>query len=330
MALIEQESARWSQLDPELDRPYRALAGLTLAGGKRLRPAFCTWAFVAGGGEPDDPSVVGAGAAFEMLHAFALFHDDVMDGSSTRRGQRTVHLDYESRHQAEQWRGEGRRFGEGVAILVGDLAFVYADLLMSGAPAAAISLWHELRIELNIGQYLDVMGTASGDVLYEGAMRIARLKSGKYTVERPMHLGAALAGRLDLVEPFSAYALPLGDAFQLRDDVLGVFGDQESTGKPVGDDLREGKPTPMLAIAKQRATTQQLTILDRIGTRDLSVDEVGEIQRVLIDTGALDVIEDTIATNTIEAIEQIESVAIGHDARHAFVELAQYVAWRDR
>ena len=145
-----------------------------------------------------------------------------------------------------------------------------------------------------------------------------------------MHLGAALAGRLDLVEPFSAYALPLGDAFQLRDDVLGVFGDQESTGKPVGDDLREGKPTPMLAIAKQRATTQQLTILDRIGTRDLSVDEVGEIQRVLIDTGALDVIEDTIATNTIEAIEQIESVAIGHDARHAFVELAQYVAWRDR
>ena len=330
ITLIELESARWAQLDPELARPYRALADLTLAGGKRLRPAFCTWAFVAAGGDADDPAVVGAGAAFEMLHAFALFHDDVMDGSSTRRGQRTVHLEYERRHHNELWRGEGRRFGEGVAILVGDLAFVYADLLMTGAPPPAISLWHELRIELNIGQYLDMMGTASGDVPYEGAMRIARLKSGKYTVERPMHLGAALANRLDLIEPFSAYALPLGDAFQLRDDVLGVFGDEESTGKPVGDDLREGKPTPMLAIAMERANEHQRHVLDRIGCRDLSVDEVGAIQRVLIETGALDAIEDTIAANTIAAIEHIEMVDIAPDAQQAFVELAQYVAWRDK
>ncbi len=330
ISLIDAESSRWAHLDSELSRPFQALADLTLAGGKRLRPAFCTWAFVAGGGDPTDALVVNAGAAFEMLHGFALFHDDVMDGSSTRRGQRTVHLEYADRHASQEWRGEGRRFGEGVAILVGDLAFVYADLLMTGVSAMAAALWHELRIELNIGQYLDVLGTASGAVTYDGAMRIARLKSGKYTVERPMHLGAALAGRPELIEPFSDYALPLGDAFQLRDDVLGVFGDEESTGKPVGDDLREGKPTPMLAIATERATASQHETLALIGCRELTIDEVGAIQRVLINTGALDAIEDTIAVNTLDAIEKIQTAPIPPEARDAFVELAQYVAWRDR
>ena len=160
--LLESEIARWTALDPELTAPLESLASLVLSGGKRLRPAFCQWGWVGSGGDPEDPVVADAGAAFELLHAFALVHDDVMDGSDTRRGARTAHLDHAARHAVGGWRGEARRYGEGVAILIGDLAFVYADQCLGGANAEAQSVWNELRIELNIGQYLDVVGTARG------------------------------------------------------------------------------------------------------------------------------------------------------------------------
>ena len=211
-------SARWTALDPDLAAPYDALRTLLLSGGKRLRPAFCHWGFVGAGGEPDDQRSVDAGAAFELLHAFALFHDDVMDGSGTRRGERTDAPGLRRRHDDGEWAGEARRFGEGVAILVGDLAFVYADDLLQGAPPLAWQVWNELRIELNIGQYLDILGTARGERDLTTARRIARYKSGKYTVERPLHLGAVLAAPEragELLPALSAYGLPLGDAFQL-------------------------------------------------------------------------------------------------------------------
>ena len=194
--LVDAEQARWSALDPDLRAPMEALGGLVASGGKRLRPAFCHWGFVAAGGDPTDDRSIDAGAAFELLHAFALFHDDVMDGSATRRGTRTTHLSFADTHAAKGWSGEPRRFGEGVAILVGDLAFVYADQLMHGAPLAAWEIWTELRIELNVGQYLDILGTVRGERSRVTAERIARYKSGKYTVERPLHLGAVLAAPL--------------------------------------------------------------------------------------------------------------------------------------
>ena len=249
-SILEAERARWVAVDPDLAAPLDVLTRFVLDGGKRLRPAFCHWAFVGSGGAPGHSSVIDAGAAFEMLHAFALIHDDVMDGSSLRRGESTVHVTFDADHQKSALSGEARRFGEGIAILIGDLAEVYADRLMSNAPAAAFEVWNELKIELNIGQFLDVLGAARGGVDLQTARRIVRYKSGKYTIERPLHVGAALAGRLDeLEEPLSHYGEPLGEAFQLRDDILGTFGDTARTGKPVGDDLREGKPTPILAIA---------------------------------------------------------------------------------
>ncbi len=328
---LEEERGRWTALDPELGPAFSSLETLVLGGGKRLRPAFCHWAFVGAGGDPDDPRVVDAGAAFELLHAFALFHDDVMDGSPTRRGARTTHLEFAARHAVNGWRGEARRFGEGVAILVGDLAFVYADLLLADAPRPAVDVWNELRVELNVGQYLDVVGTAKGDPTQAQALRIARYKSGKYTVERPLHLGAALAGRLDeLIEPLSAYGLPLGDAFQLRDDVLGAFGDAAATGKPVGDDLREGKPTPLLAIAGSRAGASQIRLLERVGAPDLADDEVAALQAVLVDTGSVAQVEATIAARTDEAVAALDRADLTDDAKDALTQLAVYVARRDR
>ena len=330
-ALFAAEAGRWRQLSDDLGPPLDALHRFVMAGGKRLRPAFCYWGFVGVGGDPADDVVVDAGAAFELLQAFALVHDDVMDGSATRRGAQTVHCDFAARHEGARWRGEARRFGEGVAILAGDLAHVYADLLLRDANDDALAIWHELRIELNVGQYLDILGTARGDTDHAGARRIARYKSGKYTIERPLHLGAALAGRLhDVQAPLSAYGDPLGEAFQLRDDILGAFGDSALTGKPVGDDLREGKPTPLLAVATERACDGQAEILRRVGDPDLGVDDLAAVQSVLVDTGALAAMEDAISTLAAAAIAAIEAAPISADARVALVDLANYVAWREK
>ena len=330
-ALLDDEAGRWSAIDPDLADLVECLTELVDAGGKRLRPAFCHWAFVGAGGDAGDPVVVDAGGAFELLHAFALVHDDVMDGSDQRRGRPTAHVAYAARHQREGWRGEPRRFGEGVAILVGDLAFVYADMLMASAPAAARAVYDELRVELNIGQYLDVLGTARGRTNLATARRISSYKSGKYTVERPLHVGAALAGRLEeLAEPLSRYGLPLGEAFQLRDDLLGAFGDATATGKPVGDDLREGKPTPLMAIAAERATGAAARRLRRAGDPALNEAEVIELQEVLVDTGARDEIEGAIERLVAAAVEALRSSPLAEEAQVALTELAVYVAWRDR
>ncbi|MBL8777110.1 MAG: polyprenyl synthetase family protein [Acidimicrobiales bacterium] len=330
-ALLDAETARWAALTPDLAWPLDALRRLVLAGGKRLRPSFCYWAFVGAGGDPDDHRVVDAGAAFELLHAFALMHDDVMDDSDTRRGLETIHAEFAAHHADAGWGGESRRFGEGVAILVGDLAHVFADrVLPTDAPELA-AVWDELRIELNIGQYLDVLGTARADRDEAGARRIARYKSGKYTIERPLHVGAALAGRhADLAAPLSAYGDPLGEAFQLRDDVLGVFGDTSLTGKPVGGDLLEGKPTPMLAVAVERADASQRAALDQVGRAELSERDVATLQAVLVDTGAREEIEASIERLTATAIAAVEQAPLTHEARRALVDLAHYVAERER
>lgn len=328
--LFDEETARWGALDGEIADLLEGLRRFVLGGGKRLRPAFCHWGFVGAGGDPARPEVVDAGAAFELLQAFALVHDDVMDGSSVRRGATTVHLAHQERHRATGWRGEPRRFGEGVAILLGDLAHVYADRLVPRTTAEVQLVWDELRTELNVGQYLDLVGTAQGGVELEDARRIARYKSGKYTIERPLHVGAALAGRYkDLGGALSAYGDPLGEAFQLRDDLLGAFGDETTTGKPVGDDLREGKPTPLLALATKAADSSQAEVLLTVGRPDLDAHEIAALQTVLRDTDAVAEVEATIEALRGQAVESLATSGLTTDAIDELTQLADFVAHRD-
>jgi geranylgeranyl diphosphate synthase type I len=317
-------------VDADLVPPIDEIARLVLAGGKRLRPAFCFWGFVGAGGDPTDELVIDAGAALELLHAFALFHDDVMDGSLTRRGEPTTNAKFEVRHGVEKLAGESRRFGDGVAILVGDLAYVYSDQLMRNASPQAWTIWNELRIELNFGQYLDMLGSAMNERRREKAERICRYKSGKYTIERPLHLGALLAAptRNELIPVLSTYGLPLGDAFQMRDDVLGAFGDTAITGKPVGDDLREGKPTPLMAIATARANAAQLKELQLVGNQDLTPEQIARVQEVIRETGALDELETVITRLTDEAIAAVGHVPFTQSVRDELITLAEYVSWR--
>ena len=329
-ALLAVERERWAKVDADLVPPIDEIARLVLAGGKRLRPAFCFWGFVGAGGDPTDELVIDAGAALELLHAFALFHDDVMDGSLTRRGEPTTNAKFEASHGANKLAGESRRFGDGVAILVGDLAYVYSDQLMRNASPQAWTIWNELRIELNFGQYLDMLGSAMNERRREKAERICRYKSGKYTIERPLHLGALLAAptRDDLIPVLSTYGLPLGDAFQMRDDVLGAFGDTAITGKPVGDDLREGKPTPLMAIATARANAAQLKELQLVGNQDLTPRQIARVQEVIRETGALDELEVVITRLTDEAIAAVQNVPFAQSVRDEMITLAEYVSWR--
>jgi len=328
--LLAVERERWARVDEDLVPPIDEIARLVLAGGKRLRPAFCFWGFVGAGGDPTDELVIDAGAALELLHAFALFHDDVMDGSLTRRGEPTTNAKFEASHGADKLAGESRRFGDGVAILVGDLAYVYSDQLMRNASPQAWTIWNELRIELNFGQYLDMLGSALNERRREKAERICRYKSGKYTIERPLHLGALLAAptRDDLIPVLSTYGLPLGDAFQMRDDVLGAFGDNAITGKPVGDDLREGKPTPLMAIATARANAAQLKDLQLVGNQDLTPEQIARVQEVIRETGALDELETVITRLTDEAIAAVQNVPFAQSVRDELITLAEYVSWR--
>ncbi len=329
--LLAAETLRWAEVDSAMHEPLRVLREFVLAGGKRLRPAFCFWAYVGAGGDPDDPAVIDAGAALELLHTFALVHDDIMDNSHRRRGLDTVHRHFEAVHAEFGWRGEQRRFGEGAAILIGDLAFVYADQLLRGAPQPALDVFTELRLEVNVGQYLDLLGTVRGDASVEFARKICAYKSGKYTVERPLHLGAALAGRLDeLVTPLSAYGDPLGEAFQLRDDLLGTFGDAEVTGKPVGEDLRDGKPTTMYARARQAATGADAELLaTRYGAVDLSAEEIDAIQAVFERTGARSATEAAVDALVDQALTALRAAPILPTARDELDALARFVAERE-
>jgi geranylgeranyl diphosphate synthase type I len=326
--IIDDERGTWLDLDEILDEPLRDLRDLVLGGGKRIRPAYCHWGWVVSDGDPDAEAPLLTGCALELLHAFALAHDDVMDGSPTRRGSPTVWRRFITRHDERAWRGEARRFGEAAAVLVGDMAMVMADRTLGAVDAGVREVWDSLRTELNMGQFLDVVGTVKGDSSVDQARTIVRHKTAGYTIVRPLQLGAALAGRDDLHDVLARHGLPLGIAFQLRDDVLGAFGDPDTTGKPVGEDLREGKPTVLLARARVAADPDQVRLLDRVGDH-MSDDEVAAVQQVLVDTGALADTESEIDDLFEEAVAAIDDIPDIGDSRAALRELANYVVERE-
>ena len=317
----------WGELDPLFDQTVDMISTLVLAGGKRVRPAMAYWGYVAAAGDVSGPEIANLGAGLELLQAFALFHDDVMDGSPTRRGIPTAHVQAISDHQNAGWGGEARRYGESVAILAGDVSLVLSDVLLADANPDVRRLWNDLRIEVNLGQFLDVVGTAQGEVPLATAERIVEYKTARYTIVRPLQMGAALTGRNDLEESLGRIGTPLGIAFQLRDDLLGAFGSTELTGKPVGDDLREGKPTPLLARAREGASKSQLKLLSLVGT-NMTADQVESIQTIFVETGARAEIETQIDDLTEESLDAISRTPLAGDSNHHLAELATFMASR--
>jgi geranylgeranyl diphosphate synthase type I len=328
----------------ELLPGIEAMSGL-LAGGKRLRPAFCYWGWRGAGGA-DGPQIISAAAALELLHAGALVHDDLMDASDTRRGKPSLHRQFEAYHAGQRWQGSPAGFGTGMAILLGDLLLCWTDEMFhaSGLPDDAVRRGRPvldlMRTEVFAGQYLDLLGQAAGDGTLESALRVVEYKTTKYTIERPLHLGAALAtpgwdtgagpSAGGLAAAYTAYGLPLGTAFQLRDDILGVFGDPAQTGKPAGDDVREGKHTVLLAIARARADGRQAAIIDRhLGDPLLDAAGTEEVRCVITDTGAVAECEAMISRQVGEALAALAGAPITGEARDALADLAVAATARD-
>ncbi|MET0780976.1 MAG: polyprenyl synthetase family protein [Microbacterium sp.] len=319
-------------------------AGATaLAGGKRLRGRFCIagWRAVEeASGPPSEPppDVVAAAAALEVFHAAALVHDDVIDNSDTRRGRPAAHRALESSHRASDWAGDAAAFGRSGAVLLGDLLVAWSDdLLEEGLAAAsharaasARAEYATMRREVTIGQFLDIAEESAylseADELHaERALRVASLKSARYSIQQPLAIGAALAGGDDAQQSaLAAFGHPVGMAFQLRDDVLGVFGDEAATGKPSGDDLREGKRTVLIAYARERlAPPARRTVDELIGDPTLDAAQIASLQRTIVETGALDRVEQLIADYSRQAERALAGARLGHAAVGELRDLAR-------
>jgi geranylgeranyl diphosphate synthase type I len=299
-----------------------------LAGGKRLRPAFCYWGWRAAGG-PDTTGIVGVAASLELFQAAALIHDDVMDGSDTRRGMPAAHRRFAALHRGNGWLGSPEAFGQAGAILGGDLCLSWCDEMYAGADLATEqlargrSVFDRMRTELMSGQYLDMLEQVMASTSVERARHVNLHKSAKYTVEQPLLLGATMAGaEPELLRTLSAYGVALGEAFQLRDDVLGTFGDPGETGKPAGDDLREGKRTVLMALTAERASPADAALVRRgLGDRHLDEQGVGRLREVIVSTGALDEVERLIATLCTDARTALAAADLGPPAREVLDRL---------
>ncbi|MGH8823951.1 MAG: polyprenyl synthetase family protein [Jiangellaceae bacterium] len=299
-----------------------------LAGGKRLRAAFCYWGW-RGTGAPDQPAIVSAAACLELFHAAALVHDDLIDGSDTRRGMPAAHRRFASLHSDAGWHGDAERFGGAAALLLGDLCLGWSDELLhaSRLPTEALQrgrpVFERMRTELMGGQYLDMLEQATGGLQpgdqAERARRVIRYKSAKYSVEHPLLLGGALAGaNLQMLQAYSDYGLALGEAFQLRDDVLGVFGDPARTGKPAGDDLREGKRTLLVAYALEGAApTEASTVEQLLGNRGLDRGGIDALREIIVTTGALERVEHLVADLVNRSTVALDGADVADEARAA-------------
>lgn len=321
-------------LVPLIDAARRAVSG-----GKRLRPAFAYWGWRgAGGSTGKAKQILSAAAAIELVHASALVHDDVMDDSATRRGRPASHRAFSQLVTADGTPAVAQRFGRAAAILLGDMLLSWSDELLGHSgfkPKAVVRgrvYFDQLRTEVVAGQYLDVLAQTRRQTGAAESLRIVRYKSAKYTVERPLQFGAALAkAEAPLLAALSSYGVPLGEAFQLRDDILGVFGQTELTGKPSGDDIREGKRTLLLARAYAKATPAQRSLLDRV-VADPRVDAAGiaDVQQVINDTGALSSVETVITELTAAALAALSRIPLkDEESRAALHELSDRVTNRN-
>jgi geranylgeranyl diphosphate synthase, type I len=340
-ALLHQELSALGFLGEDAGPVIDALTRFALESGKRLRPAFVYWGYRGAGGPSDGQradAAIRAACSVELLHVCALIHDDIMDGSEVRRGRPAMHVGFAELHRGRSWRGDPAAFGEGAAVLMGDLAFTWADVALAeaGLPddrlAAALQVFNRLRSELMGGQYLDLVEARRGAPDEAAVRRVLTYKSGKYTIERPLHLGHAIAGGApQLAAAYSAYGLPLGEAFQLRDDILGVFGAPEVTGKPAGDDLREGKETYLVMLARRQAGRAGRQLLESaLGNAKLSEDDVAELRRMIADCGALAATEARIAELLAEAKAALAAAGgIDETARGTLLALADHVTDRN-
>lgn len=312
------------------------VAGDLVAGGKRVRPAFAHWGYVAAAGDAPVPDALWpAISAIELLHVGVLMHDDVLDAADTRRGRPAAHRQFEAWHRDQQGSGDSAEFGRAMAVLLGDQLLVWSGELAESAGldaaqwAAARPFWHAVRTEVNSGQVLDIcaqyqVGAPDGADAEQIAGQVLEEKTSRYTVQRPLQFGAAAGGApSEVLDGLGRYGMALGRAFQLRDDLLGVFAASADTGKPAAGDLREGKRTVLLARVLDRLDAAGRDELSGLVGRDLTDDEVQRARELILDSGAVAEVEDAITADHQAALEALDGLEISDAGRIALVELAR-------
>ncbi|WP_228080879.1 polyprenyl synthetase family protein [Streptomyces profundus] len=318
------ERGTFNEQQPDSVELLDTVAAMVSSGGKRLRPAFCVAGYLAAGGDPESPQLVDAAAALEFLHTFVLMHDDVMDDADLRRGDPTTHIVHTRLHEEREWRGDPRRYGEGVAILGGDLAHVFAHRLMQGMPPKVLTVWSELCTELMSGQFLDMRAAARFRPDPPLARHIALFKSARYTISRPLAVGAALAGNDELLGTFEEYGQATGEAFQLRDDLLDAFGSTQATGKPTWLDFKQHKMTLLMSFAMRDEPEVAALVGD-----DLSAVEPERLHALLMRTGIRDRVEAVIDAQVKVASEAVRATSISPELMEELTAMAHAVAYRD-
>jgi geranylgeranyl diphosphate synthase, type I len=319
---------------PDAAPLVEAIADLT-EGGKRLRALLAYWGWRGAGGTVLASQAVQAGAALELFQAAALIHDDIIDRSDTRRGSPSVHRRFEQQHRRNNWSLDPERYGQASALLAGDLCLSLSEEVFSAigaesaAGTAARAIFNRMRAEVMAGQYLDLLEEAAGpgrpaEAAVDRALQILRYKSAKYSTVHPLCVGGALAGGpAGLIEAYEAFALPLGEAFQIRDDVLGVFGDPDTTGKPAGDDLREGKRTVLIAHTLNHCTPAGRDLLEaHLGSPEMPSATVDELRDLITGSGALEAAEQMISDRTAAADQALSVLPVSEDVRQALAALA--------
>jgi len=331
----ESQQPLLARLGPDADRLAEA-ARQSVSGGKRFRAAFCWWGHHAVAAPAEPSALLRACAALEFLHASALVHDDYMDASDVRRGRPATHRAFAAEHAESRWSGDPEQYGAAAAILLGDLLLSWSDEMLRtcGLPAdrvlAALREFDRTRTEVVAGQFLDVSVQARGRASVDEAMTVLRYKSAKYSIERPLNVGAALGGATPEVQAqLSAFGLPLGEAFQLRDDLLGVFGDPAVTGKPAGDDLVEGKRTVLVARALEKLPAADAERLDGALGTPLTAAAVDELRGLIDVSGARAQVEKAIDELTGQALAALDEAEIDQSARVALRDLADRVTQRE-
>ena len=321
------------ELTPAID-----VLSARIGGGKRLRASFCLWGARGAAGGRNVAGIVEMAAAIELFHLAALVHDDVMDDSDVRRGLPTVHRHFADDHLCGRRRGDAERHGTAVAILVGDMCLSWSDDLAAAAVddvsadirRAVRDTWSVMRDEAYAGQYLDMLSQTEDTTDADRTARVLRYKSARYTIGQPLRLGGTLAGASSaLLEAYDRIGITAGEAFQLRDDILGVFGDEKVTGKPAIDDLREGKRTMLIAAAEESAGRVERRVLaDGLGNPDLDADGAARMREVLYSTGAVERVEQRIADLHAEALGIVDAAPMDPASRHALTALIERCVWR--
>ncbi len=305
--------------------------------GKRIRPALLYYTYQACRGQSEDKAMTMAMAA-ELLHTYLLIHDDIMDRADTRRGEPAVHVLFSDLHQSWRWSGNSDHFGESVAILVGDLAESYAMELFSSvevAPEVAVEFrrcFSTMCQEVIIGQYLEMTAGYRRDLGEEELLRVLQMKSGRYSVERPVQLGALLARAPEAMRrELTLYGAKIGEAFQLQDDLLGMFGDAETVGKPVGSDLVEGKFTVLIhhTLSKLSATEGE-SLLAALGSPGLSDSEVLHFQKLIESSGARQRVEEMIEERMEAARLALEGLDLERSGADFLEGMIDYLRGRQR